>query len=289
MGKLVQQFMKFGVVGVIAFVIDYGLMVALTELAGVNYLISATISFTVSVVFNYLALAPARVRHLRGALRDRPGSERSAHVARLVGSGRELPHREDRCHGHRHGVQLRDAQDLPRRRHRRRSRVAGPRDDPRASRSLGRSRFGNGVLLRAQEPSRGVFFRGAVFEKLVATATLTPKWPALFLPSRHFYPQLAFFCHFRLKMADAFFAHRPFLGRSGICPQFSSTVSENELRTALPRDGEKASSLVEWAKSSGSSLLGARKAPGRFIQGASGNSQVGTGLVARSALRRLLG
>ena len=47
MGKLVQQFMKFGVVGVIAFVIDYGLMVALTELAGVNYLISATISFTV--------------------------------------------------------------------------------------------------------------------------------------------------------------------------------------------------------------------------------------------------
>ena len=31
MGKLVQQFMKFGVVGVIAFVIDYGLMVALTE------------------------------------------------------------------------------------------------------------------------------------------------------------------------------------------------------------------------------------------------------------------
>ena len=55
MGKLVQQFMKFGVVGVIAFVIDYGLMVALTELAGVNYLISATISFTVSVVFNYLA------------------------------------------------------------------------------------------------------------------------------------------------------------------------------------------------------------------------------------------
>ena len=31
MGKLVQQFMKFGVVGVIAFVIDYGLMVALTR------------------------------------------------------------------------------------------------------------------------------------------------------------------------------------------------------------------------------------------------------------------
>ena len=47
MEKLIAQFMKFGVVGVIAFVIDYGLMVALTELVGVNYLISATISFTV--------------------------------------------------------------------------------------------------------------------------------------------------------------------------------------------------------------------------------------------------
>ncbi len=55
MGKLVAQFMKFGVVGVIAFVIDYGLLALLTEAFGVNYLVSATISFTVSVVFNYLA------------------------------------------------------------------------------------------------------------------------------------------------------------------------------------------------------------------------------------------
>ena len=47
--------MKFGIVGVIAFLIDYGLMVALTELFGVPYLISNTISFTVSVVFNYVA------------------------------------------------------------------------------------------------------------------------------------------------------------------------------------------------------------------------------------------
>lgn len=53
--KLIAQFMKFGVVGVIAFLIDYGLMVALTELFGVPYLISNTISFIVSVVFNYLA------------------------------------------------------------------------------------------------------------------------------------------------------------------------------------------------------------------------------------------
>ena len=45
--------MKFGVVGVIAFVIDYGLLALLTEAFGVNYLVSATISFTASVVFNY--------------------------------------------------------------------------------------------------------------------------------------------------------------------------------------------------------------------------------------------
>lgn len=55
MGKLVQQFMKFGVVGLIAFVIDYGLLAFLTEVFGINYLISATISFTVSVIFNYVA------------------------------------------------------------------------------------------------------------------------------------------------------------------------------------------------------------------------------------------
>ncbi len=55
MKKLIAQFMKFGVVGVIAFVIDYGLMVFLTEVFGVPYLISTTISFAVSVVFNYVA------------------------------------------------------------------------------------------------------------------------------------------------------------------------------------------------------------------------------------------
>ena len=55
MKKLIAQLMKFGVVGVIAFIIDYGLLALLTEAFGVNYLVSATISFTVSVVFNYVA------------------------------------------------------------------------------------------------------------------------------------------------------------------------------------------------------------------------------------------
>lgn len=55
MKKLIAQFMKFGIVGVIAFVIDYGVMIFLTEVFCVPYLISTTISFVVSVIFNYFA------------------------------------------------------------------------------------------------------------------------------------------------------------------------------------------------------------------------------------------
>lgn len=55
MKKLIAQFMKFGIVGVIAFVIDYGVMIFLTEVFGVPYLISTTISFVVSVIINYFA------------------------------------------------------------------------------------------------------------------------------------------------------------------------------------------------------------------------------------------
>lgn len=55
MKNLIAQIMKFGVVGVIAFVIDYGVMVFLTEVFGLNPVVSATISFIVSVIFNYIA------------------------------------------------------------------------------------------------------------------------------------------------------------------------------------------------------------------------------------------
>lgn len=63
--------MKFGIVGVIAFVIDYGLLAILTELFGVNYLVSATISFTVSVIFNYLASMHYVFTHKEGLSRHR--------------------------------------------------------------------------------------------------------------------------------------------------------------------------------------------------------------------------
>lgn len=69
MKKLVAQIMKFGVVGVIAFVIDYGLLVFLTEVFHIDYLISATISFTVSVIFNYIASMRFVFSHKEGMSR----------------------------------------------------------------------------------------------------------------------------------------------------------------------------------------------------------------------------
>ena len=54
MKKLIAQIFKFGVVGGTAFLIDYGVMIALTELCGINYLISSGNSFVVSVIYNYI-------------------------------------------------------------------------------------------------------------------------------------------------------------------------------------------------------------------------------------------
>ena len=55
MQKLLAQIVKFGIVGVIATVIDFAVLIALTELAGWNPVASATASFIVSVIFNYVA------------------------------------------------------------------------------------------------------------------------------------------------------------------------------------------------------------------------------------------
>ena len=45
---------KFGFVGFLCFFIDYGIMVLLTEVAGIVYLVSSACSFTVSVIVNYI-------------------------------------------------------------------------------------------------------------------------------------------------------------------------------------------------------------------------------------------
>jgi len=54
MKKLMEQIMRFGIVGVIAFVIDYAVLLLLTEVVGIHYLVSSAIAFLVSVIFNYI-------------------------------------------------------------------------------------------------------------------------------------------------------------------------------------------------------------------------------------------
>ncbi len=55
MERLIEQMLKFGIVGVIAFAIDYGAMVLFVELLGMNPVLAAGISFCISVTFNYFA------------------------------------------------------------------------------------------------------------------------------------------------------------------------------------------------------------------------------------------
>ena len=55
MSKLIGQLMKFGVVGIIATVIDFVVLTILTETFGVYYLTSAAIGFIIATLFNYVA------------------------------------------------------------------------------------------------------------------------------------------------------------------------------------------------------------------------------------------
>lgn len=52
--SLMKQIIRFGFVGGGAFAIDYGIMIFLTEIAGINYLVSSAASFVISVIFNYI-------------------------------------------------------------------------------------------------------------------------------------------------------------------------------------------------------------------------------------------
>lgn len=53
MKHLFKQIIKFGIVGTVAFVIDYLLLYVFVEYLGIYYLISSALSFTISVIFNY--------------------------------------------------------------------------------------------------------------------------------------------------------------------------------------------------------------------------------------------
>lgn len=54
MKKLISQIFKFGIVGGLAFVIDFTVLFVLTEYFHIYYLYSAAISFIVSLIFNYI-------------------------------------------------------------------------------------------------------------------------------------------------------------------------------------------------------------------------------------------
>ena len=52
--KLLRQILKFGVVGGTAFIIDYGIFTILSQLLHIHYLIASIISFSISVIYNYI-------------------------------------------------------------------------------------------------------------------------------------------------------------------------------------------------------------------------------------------
>lgn len=53
--KLLIQIFKFGIVGGIAFVIDYVSLIVCKEVFHINTLLAAAIAFTISVIYNYIA------------------------------------------------------------------------------------------------------------------------------------------------------------------------------------------------------------------------------------------
>ena len=52
---LAEQFLKFGVVGALATVVDYGILMLLSQVAGWDPLPASVVSYLVSLAFNYLA------------------------------------------------------------------------------------------------------------------------------------------------------------------------------------------------------------------------------------------
>jgi putative flippase GtrA len=72
------QFFRYGIVAIVAFGVDFGLLYALTSLFSCFYLLSATSSFAISVVVNYL-LSTAWV------FTERARRERGVELALFVG------------------------------------------------------------------------------------------------------------------------------------------------------------------------------------------------------------
>ena len=54
MKKLIIQLIKFGIVGVIATVIDFGVLMLLKEIIHLDVLVASAVAFLVSVIANYI-------------------------------------------------------------------------------------------------------------------------------------------------------------------------------------------------------------------------------------------
>lgn len=54
MKNLMEQILKFGVVGFVCFLIDFGITTGFTNFLGVHYLISKFLGFVISAVVNYV-------------------------------------------------------------------------------------------------------------------------------------------------------------------------------------------------------------------------------------------
>ena len=52
--RLSSQVLKFGFTGVLCTIIDFGILILLTEVFNIVYEVSAVISFSVSVIINYI-------------------------------------------------------------------------------------------------------------------------------------------------------------------------------------------------------------------------------------------
>lgn len=54
MKKLINQIIRFGIVGVAAFIIDFSIYTIVANLIGAPYLLAGFLGFVISVIFNYI-------------------------------------------------------------------------------------------------------------------------------------------------------------------------------------------------------------------------------------------
>ena len=78
MKRLLEQIAGFGVVGVLAFLIDFGILALLKEVFGVDPVPAAAVSFLISLAFNYWA-------SMRFVFTRREGMSRTREAAIFAG------------------------------------------------------------------------------------------------------------------------------------------------------------------------------------------------------------